>query len=196
MRIKKGSYGHIESNKRISMMKSFSGLGIILVIFVLGLVITKTRLNWFTFASVLCALPVGKTIVEFIVAWPHKPMPKEHYNKIKEKEEGMIILYDLVITSYEKIMQIDSIAIKGNTLCAYSTDKGLNHDHASKYIKNILVNNGCSTSVKIFEDVDTYLARIDEINSNLNREDKSDTAKDRDKNKEDKVVETLLEISI
>lgn len=196
MKIKKGSYGYIENNKKNSLIKSLSGLGIIIIVFILGLILTKTRLNWFTFVAVLCALPVGKMMVGLIMIWPHKSISKEKYNKIKEKEEGIVILYDLVITSYEKVMQIDSIAIKGNTLCAYTSDLKLIEENTAKYIKDILVNNGCNTSIKIYKNMDFYLTRIDEMKNNLITEEKSDLAKEREKKKENNIMETLLAISI
>jgi hypothetical protein len=196
MKIKKGDYGYIESNKKISTIKAFSGLGLILVVFFGGVLITKTRLNWFTFSSVLCALPVGKMIVNMIMTLPHKSMPMDLYNKIKAREEDIIIVYDLVITSQERAMQIDSIAIKGNTLCAYASDDKLNEESTTKYIKDILANNGYNTSIKIFKNINSYLMRIDEMNNNLSSEEKSDTAKEREKNKEVKAIETLLAISI
>lgn len=196
MKSKKGDYGYIERNKKLSIIKAVCGLGIILTIFLVGIIITKTRLNWFTFVSVLTALPVGKMVVNMIMTIPHKSIPIESYNRIKEKEDGIHIIYDLVITSYEFVMQIDSIAIKGNTLCAYSTDEKLNEENATKYIKNILVNNGCNTSVKIFKSLDGYLSRIDEMKNNFDSEEKSDKAKEREQNKENIAIDTLLAISI
>ncbi|MFA9375679.1 MAG: hypothetical protein ACERKZ_02880 [Lachnotalea sp.] len=196
MKIKKGCYGYIDTNKKNSMIKGLGGLAVIVIIYVLGIIITKTRLNWFTFSSVLCALPVGKMLVNMIIAFPHKSMEKGAYHKINEKEVGVTILYDLIITSDENIMQIDSIVIKGNTICAYTCDEKLNEDTTVKYIKNILVNNGCSTSIKIFKNLDAYLTRIEEIKNNFDSEGKSDTTKERDKNKEAKIVATLIAICI
>lgn len=193
MKLKKGSYGYIDRNKRISFMKSMSGLAVILVVFVLGLILTKTRLNWFTFASVLCALPVGKMMVASIMAFPHKSIPQMEYDKIKEKEEGITIIYDLVITSYESIMQIDSVAMIGNTICAYSTDKKLEKEKAEKYITNILEDNGFNCSIKIYRDINIYLTCIDEM-KNKSYTFVNKTGKEN-KN-EIKAVETLLAISI
>jgi hypothetical protein len=196
MKIKKGNYRYIDSNKKISTIKACSGLGIILIVFIMGIIITKTRLNWFTFSSVLCALPVGKMVVNMIMTISHKSMPIDLYNKIQAKEEDITIIYDLVITSNEKVMQIDSVAIKSNTLCAYTTEDKLNEENTTKYIKDILANNGCNVSVKLFKTIDAYLVRLDEMKNNLDSEEKSDTAKEREKNKEVKAVETLLAISI
>jgi hypothetical protein len=196
VKINKGSYGYIENNKKIFIIKALSGLGIILATFVTGLILTKSRLNWFTFAAVMLALPVGRIIVNMIMTLPHQSMDQEAYNKIKVKENGITILYDLVITSYEMAMQIDSVAIKGNTLCALSTDQKLSEEKAEKYIKNILANNGCHASIKIYKDMDSYLTRIDEIRNNFNTNEKSDTAKEREKNKEDRIVTTLCDISL
>ncbi len=196
MKIKKGDYGYIDYNKKISSIKALSGLGFILIIFFAGIIITKTRLNWFTFSSVLCALPVGKMVVNMIMTFSHKSISTDRYNEIKEKEEDIMVIYDLVITSYENAMQLDSVAIKGNTLCAYTSDDKLNEEKTTTYIKNILANNGCNTSVKIFKNLKSYLIRIDEIKNNLDSKENSDTAKEREKNKEVKAIETLLAISI
>lgn len=196
MQIKKGSYGYINYNKKISFIKAIGGLSIILIIFVVGLLITKTRLNWFTFVAVLFALPVGKMIVALIMTWTHQSMPVEEYKKINEITKDVCVVYDLVITSYENVMQLDSIAMKGNTLCAYTKDKKLVEEVSSKYIKNILANNGCNCLVKIYKDLNSYLSRIEEMKNNLEIDEKSEVTKERENKKEMKAVETLLDISI
>lgn len=196
MKINKGMYGYIEYNKTRSLRKASVGLSLIIIIFVTGLILTKTRLNWFTFAAVMCALPVGKMVVALIMAWPHRSMPVEEYNRIKETENELCMLYDLVITSYENVMQIDSLALLNNTICAFSKDAKLDTKAASKYIKEILANNGYGCSIKIYQDLDSYLTRLNEFKINLLEANGNEKAIKRQKEKETKAVETLLAISI
>lgn len=196
-KISKGMYKYIEYNKRYCIIKAAAGLSVILTIFIAGLIITKTRLNWFTFAAVLLAMPAGRAIVNAIMTLSHSSMEETDFNKIEEADnEDIEIIYDLVITAYEGVTQIDSAAVKGNTLCAYSTDKKLNIDKTSKYIKDMLANNGVNVSIKIYGELDKYIERIKEIEQNLDSDGKSDTAKERDKMKQDKIIATLLAISL
>lgn len=196
-KISKGKYKYIEYNKKYCMLKAAAGLSVIIIIFIAGLIITKTRLNWFTFAAVLLAMPAGRAVVNAIMTFSHSSMQEAAFNRINELSNGDIeIIYDLVITSYEGAVQIDSVFVKGNTICAYSTDKKIDIDKTSKYIKDMLVNNGVNVSIKIYESLDKYIERIKEINQNLDNESRSDAAKERDKNKQDKIISTLLAISL
>ncbi|KAB1439551.1 hypothetical protein [Candidatus Galacturonibacter soehngenii] len=196
MKINKGKYGYIDYNRKRALIKSSIGLSVIIFIFIMGLILTKTRLNWFTFAAVMCALPVGKMVVALIMAWPHKSMPKEEYKRIEEIEKDLCILYDLVITSYENVMQIDSICLYGNTLCAFSKDTKLDMNTTTAYIKDILANNGYGCSMKIYQDLNAYVSRINEMKINLKEAKENEKAIKRRLEKEEKAVETLLAISI
>lgn len=196
MKINKGKYGYINYNRKRTLIKAATGLSVIIIIFVIGLILTRTRLNWFTFASVMCALPVGKMVVSLIMAWPHRSMSEEDYKKIKETGNELCLLYDLVITSYENVMQIDSLALYDNTLCAFSKDTKLDTKTASNHIKDILANNGYGCSIKIYQDLNAYLLRLNEIKINLKEVKGNEKAIVRRKEKETKAVETLLAISI
>lgn len=197
MKIQKGCYGYITNNKKFIAIKAAVGIGIILAIFIAGYIITKTNLNWFTFAAVLFAMPVGRIIVNFIMIVQHKSMPIEDYEKIKPLEdENIIILYDIVLTSYEKTMEIDSAAIKLNTLCAYSKSEQLDMNATTKHIKDILANSGCNASVKIYKDIDDYINRVKGMKNNLDLEDKSEKAIEREKQKEVKIKNVLCSISL
>ncbi len=144
----------------------------------------------------MCALPVGRMVVALIMAWPHRSMSLQEYEKIKNMENELCMLYDLVITSYENVMQIDSIVLYDNTLCAFSKDTKLDTMSASKYIKEILANNGYACSIKIYQDLHAYLSRLKEIKVNLTESEGSEKAMERRKEKEMKAVETLLANSI
>lgn len=196
MKINKGKYGYINYNRKRLLIKSSIGLSVIIIIFIIGLILTKTRLNWFTFAAVMCALPVGKMVVALIMAWPHKSMPEEEYKRIEDAGQELCMLYDLVITSYENVMQIDSLCLYDNTLCAFSKDTKLDTNKTTKYIKDILANNGYGCSMKIYQDLNAYVSRMNEMKIILKEANENEKAIKRRLEKEEKAVETLLAISI
>lgn len=197
MKIEQGKYGYISYNKKRYGMKAAIEIAIIIAIVSVGYIITKTKLNYFTVVAVVLALPAGRAIVNFIMAFPHKSLSEEYYKKVAELEdENVKIVYDLVITSYEKVMKIPSLAIKGNTICAYTTDDNMDINKATKYIKDILANNGCASSIKIYKDFEDYLARIKEMKNNLDSEEKSEKAIEREKQKEEKAIATICAISL
>ncbi len=197
MKIEQGKYGYINYNKKKTAIKAGIEIAIIIALVAIGYIITKSKLNYFTVAAVVFALPTGRAIVNLVMAFPHKSMPKEVYDKVAALEDDNIrIIYDLVITSYDKVMEINSLAIKGNTICAYTKDDKLDINKASKYIKDILANNGCNASIKIYKDFEGYLARIKEIKNNLDSEEKSTKAIEREKQREEKTIATICAISL
>lgn len=197
MKLQKGRYGYINKKKKENAIKSAIGLLFIAGLVIAGYLILKTKLNWFTFAAIMFAMPVGRMVVNLIMILPHKSMPKESYEIIQTiEDENIKLAYDLVITSYENIMEIDAISIKGNTVCAYSKSEKLNEAKTTKFIKDILANNGCAVTLKIYKDVNAFISRTKEMKQNLSSDEKSEKAIEREKQKEEKILNTLYAISL
>ena len=68
----------------------------------------------------------------------------------------------MILTSYEKIMPIDSIVIFENIVCGYSGSNKIDVNDTASYIKKMLRNNQYDkVSVKIFTDYKTYMTRVE-----------------------------------
>ena len=104
--------GYIKSRKKLVLLKCILEFGILIAIFWLGIVQTKTRLNLLTVIAVLGCLPASKALVEFIMILPHKTIDKEMVTEIESNGEMLLKLFDTVFTSEKKIMPVKSIVIR------------------------------------------------------------------------------------
>lgn len=113
MKVIKGEAGYIQAKKKQEIIKTCMEFALVLAIFITGFVTTKTRLNLLTVVAVLGCLPAAKALVGVIMLIPHKSMENDKVREIEEKAPELVKAYDMVLTSYEKIMPIDSIVILG-----------------------------------------------------------------------------------
>lgn len=161
-RIKKGNYGYIEKQKKIEIMKTVLFFGASLAVFLLGLALTKSKANMLTVVAVLGCLPASKSAVNMIMFLKSTGCPSNAYEKIRPHEEGLRVLYDLVLTTYEKNYKIASLAIHGNTLCGYSDSEKCDTGAAAKHIQDMLSKNGIRDgNVKILNEISAYTQRMD-----------------------------------
>ncbi len=164
MKIQKGDAGYIKRHKRNAIIKASLEFGIVIALLLLGILQTKTRLNWLTIVAVLGCLPAAKALVEVIMIVPHKSISDEVADEIHACAGDMTLVYDLVLTTEKKILPIDCVAIAGNTICGFSSNPKTDTEFAAKHIKQMLyANQFTKVSVKIYEKQDTFLTRILEM---------------------------------
>lgn len=163
MKVSKGSYGYIQSQKKKRGLITFVMFLIPIIIFITGLIQTKTRLNMFTFVAIMGCLPASRSAVGFVMMMMQKSMKESDYLEIKEHTRDLASAYELTITAYEKYNQIDSIVVCGYQVIGYSTSSKVDCPFMEKHIKEILKGNGYKSNVKIFTDLKHYLERIDDL---------------------------------
>ena len=191
MKIQKGDAGYIRKHKNIAILKTCLEFGIVIALFILGLIQTKTRLNVLTIVAILGCLPASKALVELIMLLPHRSVSKEHAAEIAAKTRALTVIYDLVLTSEKKIMAIDSIAISGNTIFGYSSSKKIDLDFAGKHLKQFLyANQFTKVSVKIFDSYVAFLSRAEGM-QNIAEVEKTDT-----KAHEEGIKNVILNLSL
>ena len=166
MRLGKGEAGYIDQKKKKELLKVILEFGIVLALFITGYITTKTRLNLLTLVAVLGCLPASKAMVGFLMLLPRKSLAKEKVDLVEKKGQHLTKLYDMVLTSYEHVMPVESIVIQGNTICGYATNEKLDFAYLEKYIRTTLKNNKFDqVSVKMFKDFPAYIARIEAMDN-------------------------------
>lgn len=161
MKIEKGEPGYIRAKKRQETGRTLLEFAIVIAVFVTGYLTTKTRMNLLTVAAVLGCLPASRGLVGVIMLLPHRSFAEERVREIEAEAKSLVRAYDMIITSYEKIMPIDSIVILGNVVCGYAGSGRTDSDAAARYLKKMLANNRYgSVSVKIFTDYHAYVSRV------------------------------------
>lgn len=165
-RIEKGQPGHVKSQKTRYLAGALVEFGIVVGLLIFGYVQTKTKLNLFTLFAILGCLPASKMLAEFITMAPHKDISQETYEEIKAHAPLLTVIYDLVITSREKVMPVSAIVISGNVVCGYAENPKTDTQKCAEHIKEMLnANHYDKMTVKIFHDYKAFMARVDGLNN-------------------------------
>lgn len=180
MKIEKGQPGYIRAQKTKYLIWTIGEFAIVIAVFVLGYMQTKTRANLFTVVAIVGCLPAAKMLVEFITMAPYKSIDSEKYQEIEEKADLITTAYDMVITSSEKVMPVDVIAISGHVVCGYASSPKTDEVLLAKHIKKILRDNHYDKmTVKIFHDYVAFLSRAEGMNNIAAVEGSNNTRKER-----------------
>lgn len=174
-KVQKGAYGYIDAQRKIETIKTIVLFGLAAAIFLVGYLTTGTKKNLFTVVAVVSVLPAAKQMATTVLFYKYPSGSREAYERISEITGCVTSVYDLVITSYDKISEILHIAIAGKTIIGYSEKAKTDEKFVADFIKQTLEQNGYKgTSVKIFKNQETYLARLEELQENLGGEEKKE----------------------
>ena len=162
MKKKRGDFGYIRAKKRNSLIKTgiMALLGII--VFIIGLLLNHmSNQNLFTVIAVLFVLPGAKSLVAFIVLFPYQTTSKELYEKACGKlAEGMTLYSDMVITSSEKVMHLELLAVGNGQVIGLAGRKNQDLSYLRKYLRDGVLNWGTDYKVKVVEGEKNFLADI------------------------------------
>lgn len=165
-KIQKGDFGYIKSQKTRRFLITLGLLSLPLLFFLTGLYMTHTRKNLFTLVAILGSLPACKSMVGMIMMWMRKSMSKEDYNLIQPHVGSLVMSYEMYLTTYDKNLFLDAVAICGDTLIGYTSQDNGNIPFMEKHIQKTLRGNNYRQKVKIFSDIHPFLERMDSMNKN------------------------------
>lgn len=188
-KIEKGTYGYLGYKRKIETCKTVLLLSLSFAIFLIGYITTGTRKNLLTVVAVVSVLPAAKQMTTTFLYYRYSSGSRQVYEKISGNIKNATSLSDIVITAYDKIIQLIHITIVGKTVVAYSVDAKTDEKYGAEFIKTTLEKNGYKgVSVKIYKEEKAYLARIQEMQKNL--------AKERKESLEQEMAEIVKAISI
>lgn len=166
MNVQKGKPGYIDAQKKKYLIWTVLEFAFVIIIFAIGYFTTDSRLNLFTVVAVLGCLPAAKMLVELITVLPFKTIEMDKAKEIEEKSEYLTTIYDLVVTSEKKAMQVDAIAISNNTVFGYTSNKKTEPEEVTKRLKELMETTKYNkVTVKIFPDYVAFLSRVEGLNS-------------------------------
>lgn len=186
----KGKRDYIDTQKSYEISRTLLYFALSATLFLLGYFATATKVNLLTIVAVLGCLPACKSAVEMIMYLRYKSCGKDNADIISSVtdslESGMLCLYDMVFTSYEKNYPVAHIAVKGNTICGFTEDNNFDEQAFYTHIDAMLKkDNFRDTSVKIFKDINKYRERLCQM-------DKMDT----DETNTQGIIETLKSVAL
>lgn len=197
---RKGYYQYIKSEKKKRILKTLILFLIPAVIFIIGLLLYKTKMNIISIIAVVGCLPACKSVVGTIMVFLYHSISETEFREIEVHKGSLTLSYEMVLTNYEKNTFVDAFAICGNQVIGYSSDKKADIKYAEEHTQKILHHNGYKVNVKIFKDFSPFLERLDSLNQHAEslREDipfKPDE-KYPDLSREELIKHTILAISL
>lgn len=165
MKVQRGEPGYIKARKKKALMGVLLMALIGIAVFVAGLLLNKmSNRNIFTVIAILFVLPGARYLVALIVTFPYHSVAKERFDKVaKVLPEKMELYADLVITSPEKVMHLDFIAVGNGQVIGLLGDGKQELSYVRKYLTNGVRNWGSSYKVKIVDSEKTFLGELAKV---------------------------------
>lgn len=160
-RPQKGDFNYLSWQKKFTLIRTLAYFLIVFAVFLIGYITTKTRNNLLTVVAILGVLPAGKSLVNTIMFLRFKPAAETLKNSLKEAEDKITILYNMMISSSEKIYFADCIAISNHSVYLYITNEKTDEKKVEKYLKNVLSNHGKgNVNIKAYKSSSEFLSRL------------------------------------
>lgn len=189
-KVEKGEFGYLAYKKSRNMIKTIIAFAVVLVIFIIGFIIWKSKNNYLTMLAVVLVLPAAKFAVSCFVLIPHKSCDLELKNEIERRKGELNSVYDLVVSNNQKPVGIMAAVISDNQILAYTSAPKADKNLFETSVKEFLKNEKLTCAVLLYKDKDTYLEKVK--NTALNFDESKENSLDR----KQYVTDALLRMSI
>lgn len=176
-KVKKGQAGYLTFKMKAQTLRTIIYFALCILIFGLGYWQTGSKENLLTVVAVVGILPSSKALVDVIVRIPYRTIKPELAEEIAQKSNYLTVIYDLIITSSEKIMPVACIVISGNKIFGYTDNKKVDVNLVASNIKKMLASHDYDVSVKILNEYKPFLSRVEGLN-NIQEVERSNTKQD------------------
>jgi hypothetical protein len=164
-RRKKGTFGYRDQNKIMEWQKAAGMLAIPILIFLVGWLINKSRLNVLTVVAIVGCLPGCNQVVRAIMASRYHSIDRSLYEQTEQVRGDRMALYENVFTSYEQNYYIDALVISGRDVVGFSSEEKIDAGKAAEHIRTMLKNSSYKQNVKIFTSRKDFIARVETLSS-------------------------------
>ena len=134
----KGSYGNIRSRRKRAIYRSLFFAGFSLAVFLTGLFLTHTTRNFLSIVAAIGAIPTALSVVNLVLFIKAKSLPQEAYEEIERHRGGLLIRYELEMTSYERTYHISAACVMDKSAAFYTADENADTDACTAHIKEQL----------------------------------------------------------
>lgn len=175
--IEKGGFGYISRRKKRILLWCVLILLVAVAIFLTGYFLNhQSRANIFTVLAILCVLPWAKQVVALVVLFPYRSVSRERYDKVSALVQEPVKLYtDLVITSPERIMNLDFAVVGNGQVVALVGKKGQDVAYIRNYLTQGVANWG-DYKVKVLESEKLFLQEVRQLSDGEDREENEEEA--------------------
>ncbi len=193
-KIRKGDFGYILYQRKLTILRTIIMLGISFGIFLVGYFYHGRDIkNVLTIVAVLGLLPASKSLVNAIMFIKANGCSEEARTRIYESGKNFHHYYDFYFTSYDKNYPVSHMILLNQILIGVTEWDKCDTKEGEKHLKNHLKQDGFKEiAVKIYSDLDEYCERLAQLHYEY--DPLSDTANSPDR--EEKVLAVLKAISL
>lgn len=120
VRIYRGEYGYIDTQKKKQLIKTIIAFLIAAGIFVLGLALNKwQKNNIFTIIAALAVLPAAKIMIRYILIFPFRTSSSEFHQRLEQAtESGENVIEDVILATTQKALGFYAIVVTNHMVYA------------------------------------------------------------------------------
>ncbi len=182
----RGEKGYLAQKKKMEMVKTVVLFAVPVILFVAGMIATKSRINLLTIVAVLGMLPASRSLVSLIMYLKSHAISEEDYAQIHDLTKNLTGAYDNIFTTYEKTYEVPSVVVRSGNVCGYVATEYKTLDNLEKHLTACIKKEGYAVNVKIFETIEAYQKRLESLNK----------LKETDIEKDLAVRQILFEVSL
>lgn len=173
MKIERGNYGYVSALKLRKLVLTICMFAISLTLVIVGYVVSgSTRESVFTVLGIVSVLPAAKVLVSYIILFPYKTFSKDEYEKIKEFDRKGFAIYDIVMSSTEKIMNIYALVPTQDKVYLLIGKENKYPDYTKKYVAKILKGKLLTKEVVVVNSADELIDKATGPLLEINDEEK------------------------
>lgn len=171
IRNNKGSYLYIKKQTIFEIIKTVFLFAMALGIFFIGYKTLGTKKSLWSVIAVLGLLPASKSLVETIMFLRFRSLNYEVFKIISDAAQNLPILYENIITTAKSTYFIDSLCYAKGSMILYYDGDIKNNKYIETHFSDVLKAGGHkNVSIKIYNNVEDYIIRLNEINEHFNDE--------------------------
>ncbi|SEF39151.1 hypothetical protein [Lachnospira multipara] len=167
--MEKGQKGYIDHKKKLNLGICIGFVFVIILLYVIGLLVFKTRNNYCTLVAVILVLPFAKFLVNLIICFRAKAIDKDFYEKIRATNYPHTD-FDLILSNKQNPVSIEALALDNNTLYLY-TRKKIDENFLRTNIKDFLSNVKIDANVNFISSEEKFIKELKSLNLK-NRDEK------------------------
>ncbi len=161
----KGTYEYAGYKKIVDAIVMIVFFLLALGLYVIGIVTTGSKKNLLTIVAVLGLLPACKMVVSVIMSLRVRPCDTGVRDEIDGHVGRLYGLYNMYFTSYDKNFLLAHMVVYGRNIVGLSLGEGFDEKAFGEHITDLARKEGIKDLfVKVFDDKDKYLRRLDELN--------------------------------
>lgn len=173
-RQQKGTFGYIRKQLIFEIIKTVILFAMALGIFFIGYLTLGRKENLWSVFAVLALLPASKSLVGVIMLARFRSLTKQEYERYSVACEGLMTLYESVLTTNERAYYIPVMCYAAGTLTAYVKCTQDEQKKLREHLVHVLEIGGhAGTVVKLYDDEDAFIERAGEIREKFSGENQT-----------------------